>query len=185
MSDATAQQLSRLTAKGCQITGAGHGGIAELTQSDIAAGLAGLRDPVYWYMRIKFCGDESLIPDLRTAIAYKMLRDSINAEVDLSMRTARGLALTAVIQATIGPLCHCCRGTGIMITTNSASDCTACKGTGRVPMTQARAAELAGVHRNTYARKYERIVNRYVSELEGYESQGFSHIRRRLFGADG
>jgi len=134
MSDATAQQLSRLTAKGCQDNGRRDtDGIAELTQSDIAAGLAGLRDPVYWYMRIKFCADESLIPDLRTAIAYKMLRDSINAEVDLSMRTARGLALTAVIQATIGPLCHCCRGTGIMITTNSASDCGACKGTGRVP----------------------------------------------------
>jgi|GEM_PF-2137529 len=185
MSDATAQQLSRLTAKGCQITGAGHGGIADLTQSDIAAGLSGLRDPVYWFMRIKFCGDESVIPNLRAAIVYKMLRDSVRGDFDLSMRIARGLALTAVIQATIGPLCHCCRGTGIMITTNSASDCGACKGTGRVPMTQARAAELAGVHRNTYAKKYERIVNRYVSELESYESQGFSHIRRRLFGADG
>jgi len=34
----------------------------------------------------------------------------------------------------------------------------------------------------TYVKRYERLVNRYVGKLEEIESEGLSHVARRLYG---
>jgi hypothetical protein len=175
-------QLARLTAKGPPLTGAGFGGIAEISQTDIAAAMSGLEGPAYWYMRLKFIGDPAEFPRLRDALAFQMLGEAMMGEFDLSAKHAPGLATVAIRQATGGGLCDACNGTKLTITADSVADCKPCKGTGKLKMTQDLAASIAKVSTPTYVKKYERIVDHFVSRLELYESQGLSHISRRLYG---
>jgi RecJ-like exonuclease len=133
-------------------------------------------------MRLKFCGDLTMSAPLRDAIACKIMGEAITGTTDLTARAAVGIAAAAIMQATTGPICDTCQGTGTVITPTEASDCRPCRGTGRLAMTQDRAAGIVGVSVPTYAKKYEREVNRYVSLLESYESRGLSHVRLKVRG---
>jgi len=175
-------QMARLTARGVQITGAGFGGTVELSQTDIAWALAGLHGPAYWFMRLKFCGDESMVAPLRDSIAWRILGEAMTGATDVTARAAVGIAAAAIMQATKGPICEACNGTGTLITAVEVHDCRPCRGTGRLAMTQDRAAGIVGVSVPTYAKRYEREVNRYVALLESYESRGLSHVRLKVRG---
>lgn len=94
------------------------------------------------------------------------------------------MALVAILQATTGPICEACNGTGILNNGITAKDCKPCKGSGKLQMTQSRAAKLIGVSVPTYVKQYKEMVETYVSRLEGYESHGLAHVRRRIYGGD-
>jgi len=173
-------QMARLTARGVQITGAGFGGTVELSQTDVAWALAGLHGPAYWYMRLKFCGDKSVLKDLVNSVAFSILGEAMTGNVDVTAQRAPRLAMVAIMQATDGPLCIKCDGTGVVIKPDSAKECGTCRGTGRVQMTQDRAASIAKMSIPTYTKYYERLVSDYVALLEGYESRGLSHVARRI-----
>ncbi len=174
-------QMARMTARGAQITGEGFGGNSELSQTDIAMALAGLNGKAYWFMRLKFCADESMGKKLRHGMAFSMLGDAMLNGPDLTAKVAMGLATVALMQATTGPICERCNGTGTVTKANLSTDCKTCKGTGRLNMTQERAASLAGVSTPTYVKRYEHVVNDYVSKLEQYESRGLAHVRRKIY----
>jgi hypothetical protein len=174
--------IAKMTAHGVAITGAGFGGISELSQTDAAWALSGLHGPVYWFMRLKFCADASMVQPLRDSIAWQILGEAMTGATDLTARAAVGIAAAAIMQATTGPVCNTCHGTGTVITPTEASDCKPCRGTGRLAMTQDRAAGIVGVSVPTYAKKYEREVNRYVALLESYETRGLSHVRMKVRG---
>tara|TARA_R110001599_G_scaffold33832_3_gene108828 strand:+ start:14489 stop:15031 length:543 start_codon:yes stop_codon:yes gene_type:complete len=174
-------QVAKMTAHGVQITGEGFGGTGELSQTDIAAALAGLHGQAYWLMRLKYCADTSMLARLVDAVAFQMLGEAMVSDEDVSAHTAKGLALVAVMQATLGPICDDCHGTGTAFTKDSATDCVPCRGTGRLAMTQDRAAGIAGMTRKTYAKTYSRLVDRAVSRLEAFESLGFTHVRRQIY----
>jgi hypothetical protein len=174
-------QLARMTAKGSQITGEGFGGKSDLSQTDIAWALSGLHGKPYWYMRLKFCGDTTVLPLLRNAMVAQMLSEAMAGGMDISAQTAPVLAMVAIMQATDGPVCKGCNGTGTVTDGVESSDCTACKGTGRLKMTQARAAELSGVSTPTYIKRHESWVDLQVMHLESYESQGLGHVSRRIY----
>lgn len=175
-------QVAKMTAHGIQINGMGFGGIPDLSQTDIAAALAGLHGPAYWLMRLKYCGDVSQAKPLAESIAWHMLSEAMAGGEDVSAQIARKLARVIVLQFTTGPVCEDCHGTGTAFECATVKDCRPCGGTGRLAMTAERSATIAGVSAPTYRKRYAYLVNQEVARLESLEGSAFSHIRRRIYG---
>tara|TARA_R110002073_G_scaffold44656_3_gene123726 strand:- start:4000 stop:4554 length:555 start_codon:yes stop_codon:yes gene_type:complete len=175
-------QVAKMTAHGVQITGEGFGGTGELSQTDIAAALAGLHGQAYWLMRLKYCADMSMFQRLSDSIAFRLLGQALAGGDDIGARAAGKVASVVVMQFTTGPVCDSCHGTGTAFHGATVKDCGACNGSGRLSMTQETSAGIAGVSVPTYRKKYARMVNAEVSRLESIESNAFSHIRRRIYG---
>ena len=176
-------QIARLTAKGPQLNGTGFGGIAEISQTDIAAALSGLHGSNYLYMRYKFVDDASCYAPLVQALAWQIIGEAMTGEgVDVSAKAAPTIVSVAIQQATRGGVCEACNGTGHTSTLEAYEDCQPCKATGRLNMTQDKAAALIGVSTPTYVKRFEKIVNTVVGRLELYESNGLAHVSRRLYG---
>jgi len=171
----SAELLAKLTAHGVQFTGGGFGGAVEISESDVAAALAGLDHRIYEFMRLKFCGDASMMKRVVEGVAWDIVLETFSDERDPGIKLARNLALIVVHQATEGPLCPNCNGTG----TFRYRDCKACD-SGRRHMSIRLCASMAGVSRAVYRRDWERLVNFYVSKLQGYEAVGVAHIWRQL-----
>jgi hypothetical protein len=177
----SAALLARLTAHGSPMDGAGYGGIPEITVSDIAGAMAGLSAPCYQILRLKYCGDESMRSVLVDRVAFALLGLAMTGDIDLNVSTVKALAALIVAEAVNGGICDICNGTGVQISHAAASDCGACKATGRLGMSKSRAAETLGIDRRTYSKRYERLVLDQLSELQRWEGEGVAHIRRQLF----
>jgi hypothetical protein len=175
-------QVAKMTAHGIQISGMGFGGLPELSQTDIAAALAGLHGPAYWLLRLKYCGDVSQAKPLAESIAWHMLGEAMAGGDDVSAQIARKLARVIVLQFTTGPVCEDCHGTGTAFEGTRVKDCQSCRGSGRLSMTAGRSAQLAGVSEPTYRKRYARLVNSEVARLEALENLAFSHMRRKIYG---
>lgn len=176
----SAALLAKLTAHGVNITGQGFGGRPDITESDVAGAMAGLQKESYELLRLKYCDDVSYYRSVADGVSWRMLGRAMYGDFDISAKAATKAAMIVVDQAVRGPVCRTCQGTGTVVTKDSAKDCNPCHGTGRRQMTSNAAAKFMGVGRDTYVRKYERIVNQHVAELESYESAGISHLRRKF-----
>lgn len=175
-------QVAKMTAHGIQINGMGFGGIPDLSQTDVAAALAGLHGPAYWLMRLKYCGDVSLAKPLADSIAWRMLGEAMVGEgEDVSAQVARKLSVVILMQFTTGPVCEDCHGTGTAFEGATVRDCRPCGGTGRLVMTTERSANIAGVSAPTYRKRYADLVNAEVARLESLEGSAFAHIRRQIY----
>jgi hypothetical protein len=167
--------LAKLTASGVNITGEGFGGgSGGITESDVAAALAGLKPPVYHLMRLKYCADESVRSHLIDHIAAKMADDEhFRAPGPCNFDLLAGLAVFQVVD---GGLCWTCNGTG----TYQGKEHAACKGTGKRHISRTKAAEMAGLSRDHYVKYWENVSKRYMSLLHEFDSAGASHLRRQF-----
>ena len=164
------------------MSGEGFGGIADLSQTDIAASLSGLRGQTYQLMRLKFCGDESVRRDLQHSITMQILVDGIRDDTDVSAKVAVALARLIIDEAMRSQVCRSCGGTGTILSDSEAKDCPSCSGSGRRSLSQRAAARAAGVSAPTYGKRYASTVDRFLSHLQTLESIGLRHASRRLYG---
>lgn len=175
----SAHLLAKLTAHGIQITGEGHGGMPQITESDVAGAMAGMRRVVYQFMRLKYCADKSMLRPVVERVTFRLLGDAMYES--LRVGEVKRLSTLIVHQATEGPLCETCNGTGTILSDENVKDCRPCRGTGRRRMSQERAADFMEVSRPTYVKSFQHLVDDEVASLESLEQEGFDHLRRQFY----
>ncbi|RLB62490.1 MAG: hypothetical protein DRH08_12385 [Deltaproteobacteria bacterium] len=172
----SAELLAKLTAHGVNITGEGFGGTPEITQSDVAGAMAGMRKEVYEFVLLKYCADARMMERVIERVTWRVIGETFTGSYDPGMRLISRIAVIIVHMATEGPICETCNGTG----TYASKSCHGCRGTGKTHMTQGKCAGMARISVPTYKKYWARLVDDHVLRLDGYASEGLGYVSRQL-----
>ncbi len=176
------QLLAMMTPKGVSFVGGG-GGVPALTGLDVAAalGMGRLDRLAYLLVLFKFCGDESVRPDLTILINAEIvsLFESLNwdspfgdADTGLLLENLGQMALADVM----GVRCKKCNGTAYI----AAKPCRSCSGSGNhSPSGRQRAARL-GLNESNWRRRWSDRYKVIVNKLECAVSRGLYHVIKHV-----
>lgn len=173
--DDVAAQLARLTARGLQITG-DHGGghPAWLTPMDIAACIAGIKEPHGSLLMAKYCNDQRAALKAIGGVTDDLLRAgcALNAQL---------LAVVVIELHLKDRLCSRCKGRGTKTRRDGlVVNCERCEGKGR---TSAASTEIAGRARlkvEDYRKHCKAAVQQVQRAIEIGEVDALAHVFRRM-----
>lgn len=164
--------LARLTARGVQIGGVG-GRSTTMTKEDIAAALGyALSSPVEGdWLLMAYCGEalvaerffQGMMPRVRKLCAkYKVDSDWSHHLLNL--------AVTELLDAEV---CRTCRG-------DEGRECQVCNGLGLKPKSVRVRAQILGVGKDAFQRKYERLANEVYRELSHIDQCALRAVARQF-----
>ncbi len=171
----TENLLAKMTAHGIQISGEGFGGKVDISCTDVAAACAGMREPVYMLMLLKFCADKAAAKPMQIYIAQLMHKEN----PAMPLARCMDLALVVLVQEVGGYICKTCDGTGRA----RYAVCRGCKGSGKADISQRERARLVGIDESTYRRSYAKLVEAWAAQAGQWESEGLRHVWRQCRGA--
>ena len=153
--------------------------IAELTQSEWAAILAGCTDQEWNLAMLMYCGEDCKAPLLARflltlPIPFKNKKVPIERLTSAQNKVIRQLSRLCVSEYAENSLCMVCRGEKQVYT----QTCPACHGSGYRNLTDCDREQLSGMKRGTW-RDYEPVYQRYMVKLSAMDTS--NKIRYREF----
>jgi len=191
--------LAKLNVKNCRFD-VGNGGLAELTQTDIAAALSmcNFPDGVYYFARAKYCGDASVVGQLEAALWGCIVDMSIAQKWNMrdgAPEYMRRMAILARAESLDHGRCRRCGGTariGARTSKYGAPDskeqpCPSCRrnekgeatGFGREISGRAR-ARFFGMSAPTYSNYWESRYRAVLSLTDEWDSDINYAINRQF-----
>lgn len=182
----TEKILARLTAKGIGVpTGeqAGAGGVRSvIDQAAVAAALAGLSDPAYWFARARFLDDPE-----HARLLWDWVTDTVTAHAlagnwgELPGAQARRIALVAMTPSVWGVRCTSCDGRGQHNRRRGVlTTCGACHGSGRGVVSEREQARIVGVPATSWRRLWRHRVAGVARLVADLETEVDEHVRRQF-----
>lgn len=167
--------LAKLTAKGLSISGGGFGGEITIRPEDVAGALRGVRGAAYYFVLLKYTGDNNVA----TTAVDMLARCILDGDEGVSDPTEAKLYASAIILDNIrGDVCRTCNGTGQY----RYKTCRGCKGAGKKPPSTRARARSVGLSDYDYRKAGEARFTRwasYLNECESYALSKMSHNVRR------
>jgi hypothetical protein len=171
----------------------GKGGIAELTQTDIAAALAmsNLPDGAYYFARAKFCGDASMVSLVEAALWGAVVSHSINQGWQVSEKTPtylRKMAILGCAEILSHGKCRKCKGRGNIqgrgthiSPTDKIYECPSCDGSGIGREISGRArARFFGMDERAYRDRWHDRYRQMLSVADEWTELISAALKKQL-----
>lgn len=162
--------------------GGGHGG---MTQSDVAAALAGLPRDVEMTLRAAYAADEAAWEEIASRLRGDMLQRSKRRRWRLRgterwPRIFNALVEIAMVEVLSPPNCRRCKGRGVHRHRAVVKVCDRCGGSGMSRIPVAEKARRTGLHPSSFTTTWEPRLEEVVYQLRDWLDTGRRHVRDRL-----
>ena len=177
-----AEMLAKMTPHGPQITGEGFGGFQKLTMMDIAGalGMGNLDRSAYLFGILKYCGDHNALRPLDRIVRGHVAQIGKLEGWMLTDAEIVCLARLSLIEHIHSSVCDRCNGSCQI----AAKACDKCHGCGRLPMSNRRRAEVAGIPRESWRRSWQVRAARCYEFVSRWEADVAAHLERQFGGAE-
>lgn len=186
------EAFAMLTARGVRF-GVVGGGVADLTPSDIARMLKGLRREAYLAALVKECSDMRRLPDLERCVYDEGMRLArglnfsgervrrpwpTNHDSDL-IRQFSALAITEFLLPH-AEVCPKCNNRGWIKYEGNGIKCSVCDGFGGNKLSPHMRAQLAGIAFSRWRGGWDARYEQVFRSLNDWHAEAMAHLRLRL-----
>jgi hypothetical protein len=171
--------LAKLPPHGRLPNGEGFGGFTRLDPMDVAGalGMGALDDRAYQWGMLKWAGDHGMLVRVTNTLRHYARQAAIRCGKRPTPDQVAGLATLAVLMGLHDAVCDRCNGSGLV----AAKPCEKCCGSGRVPMSGRRQAEIVGIARETWREgRWSQVVAVLSGVTAVWDSSIDEHLKKYL-----